>query len=163
MGEEEKSAVAGMVAVGAIRFDFLKTTPERKIIFKWEEALKFEGDTAPYVQYSHARAARILENAVGVVEEPDASALSSDDEMRLLKRLALFPEAAAGAAGDFRPHVVAEYLLDLSKDFSRFYVNCPVLKAEGKRKAARLKLVACYKTVCRNGLLLLGIEAPERM
>ncbi|MDD5317965.1 MAG: arginine--tRNA ligase [Candidatus ainarchaeum sp.] len=163
MGEKEKRAVAAMVSVGAIRFDFLRTTPERKLVFKWEEALKFDGDTAPYVQYSHARAARILEKAGKPGGKPDYAALSSPDEMRLVKRLALFPETAAGAAKAYRPHMVADYLLDLSKDFSRFYANCPVLQADGKAKAARLKLVSCYKSVCRNGLLLLGIGAPERM
>jgi arginyl-tRNA synthetase len=163
MGEEERNGIASMVAVGAIRFDFLRTTPEKKLIFKWEEALKFEGDTAPYIQYSHARAARILEKAGGLPSPVDYAAVSSPDEKRLVKKLALFPQVAETAAKDFRPHYVADYLLELAADFSKFYTNCPVLKAGEKERALRLKLVSSYKQVLRNGLMLLGIDAPERM
>jgi len=164
MGEDEKKRIAEAVAVGAIRFDFLRATPEKKIIFKWEEALKFDGDTAPYIQYSHARAARILEKAGGIPSQIDYSALSSPDEKRLIKQLALFPGIAAIAARDYRPHLIADYLLVLAADFSKFYASCPVLQAEDeKAKNARLKLVSCYKQVLKNGLWLLGIDAPERM
>lgn len=176
MGEGEKEKIANAVAIGAIRFDFLKTTPEKKMIFRWEEALKFEGDTAPYVQYSHARAARIMEKTgllkgveFGAVaglfpKAIEFGALSSGDEKRLVKWIARFPSVVKIAAREYRPHLVAEYLLSLADSFSKFYQNCPVLKAEdAKVKAARLKLVACYREVLRNGLWLLGIEAPERM
>ncbi len=164
MGEAEKMKIANSVAIGAIRFDFLRTTPEKKIIFKWEEALKFEGDTAPYVQYSHARASRIIEKAGGLPKGVDYGAITDASEKRLIKWLALFPRTVELSAREYRPHLIAEYLLDLSNSFSKFYQNCPVLQAEDARtKAARLKLVSCYKEVLKNGLLLLGIEAPERM
>lgn len=164
MKEEEKAKIANTVAIGAIRFDFLRTKAEKKIIFKWEEALRFEGDTAPYIQYSHARAARILEKAGKVAGEVEFSAITSVDEKRLVKRLAAFPSVVEAAAREYCPHVIADYLLDLSNAFSKFYQNCPVMQAEdAKKKVARLKLVSCYKEAIRNGLWLLGIEAPERM
>ena len=188
MDEKEKEAIANAVAIGAIRFDFLRTTPEKKIIFKWEEALRFEGDTAPYIQYSHARAARILEKTLSLPQPamriiqavgglPKAieygrllpkvtsyDAVSTPHEKRLVKRLAMFPHTVGEAAKAYRPHLIADYLLDLSDAFSKFYQNCPVLQAEDPNaKVARIRLVACYKEVVQNGLWLLGIAAPERM
>jgi len=163
MGEEEKQKIAKTVAVGAIRFDFLRATPERKIIFKWEEALRFEGDTAPYTQYSYARATRILEKAGEVTDAVDYSVLSSAEEKRLIKKIALFPKVVLSAATAYRPHMIADYLLELASDFSKFYTNRPVLQANPVEKAARLKLVSSYRQVLKNGLWLLGIDAPERM
>lgn len=164
MGEEEKRKIAETVGVGAVRFDFVRTTPEKKIIFRWEEALNFEGDSAPYVQYSHARASRILEKAGKLkAERIDYSLLGSLDEKRLIKTLAKFPSIVKAGARDYRPHFVADYLLELATCFSKFYSSCPVLTAPEKERNARLVLVACTKRVLKNGLELLGIEAPERM
>ena len=164
MGEAERGEVAKMVSVGAVRFDFLRGTPERRIIFTWEEALKFDGDTAPYIQYSHARASRILERTPGArPARADAALLRAGEEFRLVKRIASFPQAVESAARAYRPHLVAEYLLDLSREFSSFYANCPVLDAEGPLRDARLELVAAYRRTVQNGLWLLGICAPERM
>jgi arginyl-tRNA synthetase len=89
--------------------------------------------------------------------------LSSPDERRLIKRLALFPKLVASATAAYRPHMIADYLLELASDFSKFYTNCPVLQAGPAEKAARLKLVSAYRQVLKNGLWLLGIDAPERM
>jgi arginyl-tRNA synthetase len=164
MAEEEKNKIADAVGIGAIRFDFVRTSPEKKIVFRWEEALNFEGDSAPYIQYSHARAARILEKAGKLhIKRVDYSHISSHDEMRLIKALAKFPSIVKTAARDYRPHYIAEYLLELATDFSKFYTSCPVLTAPEKEKNARLVLVSCTKRVLKNGLELLGIEAPERM
>jgi len=162
MDEAEKTKIAAAVGIGAVRFDMLKTTPEKKIIFKWEEALNFEGDSAPYIQYSHARACRILEKA-GEVLFGDASMLTTREEHELILLLGRFPSLIAHAALDSRPHELATYLLEVSSQFAKFYDACPVLKAEGKLMEARLKLVKATQIVLRNGLNLLGIEAPERM
>jgi arginyl-tRNA synthetase len=162
MTDEEKAKIARAVGIGAVRFDMLKTTPEKKIIFKWEGALNFEGDSAPYIQYSHARACRILEKA-GEVLFGDASLLTTKEEHELILLLSRFPSTIAHAALDSRPHEIATYLLEVSSQFARFYGACPVLKAEPKMMEARLKLVKATQIVLRNGLLLLGIEAPERM
>ena len=163
MSDSEKEEIAEMVGTGAIRFDFVRASPDKKIIFRWEDALRFEGDTAPYIQYSHARASRILEKAGELSGNIDYSVFASEHEKDLVKKLALFPEMVRRSARDHKPYYLAEYLLELSNSFSRFYTNCPVLKAEGNEKRARLELVKDYKQVVRNGLLLLGVNAPERM
>jgi len=163
MEDEEKERIAHAVGVGGIRFDFLKTTPEKKIIFRWEDALNFEGDSAPYIQYSHARAARIIEKSPGRCRGVDCSILSSPDERRLVKLIAKFPSIVRNAAKDCRPHYIADYLIDLATAFSKFYTTSPVLTAPEKEKKARLALVRCTKLVLKNGLELLGIETPERM
>lgn len=162
MDEEEKKAIARSVGLGAVRFSFIRTTPEKKLIFKWEEALNFEGDSAPYVQYSHARASRILEKA-GKKGKPDYSLLKEDDELALAKLLSKFPHVAAKSAKEYRPHYVAEYSLEVATAFNKFYNTTPVLKAEGKLIDSRLGLVDATKIVLKNSLSLLGIEAPERM
>jgi arginyl-tRNA synthetase len=163
MGEGEKESIAHTVGVGGIRFDFLKTSPEKKIIFRWEDALNFEGDSAPYVQYSHARAARIIEKSPGRSRGVDCSILNSPDERRLVRLIAKFPSVVRSSAKDCRPHYIADYLIDLATAFSKFYTTSPVLTAPEKERKARLALVRCTKRVLKNGLELLGIEAPERM
>ena len=163
MDDKEKEGIAHAVGVGGIRFDFLKTTPEKKIVFRWEDALNFEGDSAPYIQYSHARAARIIEKSPGKCKGVDCSILNSPDEKRLVKLLAKFPSVVRNSAKDCRPHYIADYLIDLATAFSKFYTTSPVLTAPEKEKKARLSLVRCTKRVLKNGLELLGIDAPERM
>ncbi|VVC02808.1 Arginine--tRNA ligase [Candidatus Burarchaeum australiense] len=162
MAEDEKAKIARSVGIGAVRFDMLRTTPEKKITFTWEKALNFEGDSAPYIQYSHARCTRILEKA-GEVLFGDISLLSEAEERDLAMHLARFPSKVSHAAIDMRPHLIAEYLLELSALFSKFYSACPVLKAEPRMMEARLKLVKATQIVLRNGLNLLGVDAPERM
>ncbi len=162
MGEEEKRGVARMVGLGAVRFSFIRTTPEKKLIFKWEEALNFEGDSAPYVQYSHARASRILEKA-GEVGKASYGLLVEKEELELAKLLSKFPLIAEKSAKEYRPHYIAEYALEVATHFSRFYNVAPVLKAEGELRDARLGLVNATKIVLKNSLALIGVEAPERM
>lgn len=166
MTDAEKADIAEMVAIGAVRFDFLRTSPERKIIFKWEDALRFEGNTAPYVQYSHARCARVMEKVGAMASSGaavDYSALSSKEDLRLVKKIAEFPRIAENAARDRRPHYVAEYVFDLAQDFSTFYAVHSLMKSEERERTARLRLVAACKQTIKNGLWILGIAAPERM
>ncbi|MEM4389781.1 MAG: arginine--tRNA ligase [Candidatus Micrarchaeia archaeon] len=163
MGEEEKEGIARAVGIGAVKFGFVRLSPEKKLIFSWEEALSFEGDAAPYIQYAHARATRMLEKAGGEEEGFDVRALGLPEERRLLRLLAKFPLEAARAARDYRPHYICDYLLGLADAFGKFYDAAPVLKAEKEERAARLALVRATKNVLAIGLGLLGIEAPERM
>ena len=162
MDEKEKEKIARSVGVGAVRFGMLRTTPEKKLVFTWEEALNFEGDSAPYIQYSHARCSRILERAGGL-EAGNAGALTAPEERALAVHIARFPSTISHAALDMRPHIVADYLLHLATYFSKFYSACPVLKADEDLKRARLRLVKATQIVLHNGLGLLGIDAPERM
>ena len=168
MTEEEKAKVSKAVALAAIRFSFLRTTPEKKIIFKWDDALSFEGDSGPYVQYAHARATRILEKAkeagVSIPKKPGKFSLNKE-EKSLLNLLARFPETVARSSRDCRTHYVCDYLLEVASMFNKFYNTSPVL-AEGvspELRAQRLLIVEATRTVLSNGLLLLGIEPLEKM
>ncbi len=162
MNEKEKRKIAMSVGTGAIRFSFIRTTPEKKLIFKWEEALSFEGDSAPYVQYSHARASRILEKT-GDMGKPDYSLLKDAVEIDLVKLLSKFPSVVSKSAREYRPNYIAEYALDVATLFNKFYNLSPVLKAEGELRSSRLGLVNATRTVLLNSLSLLGIDAPDRM
>lgn len=159
---EEKEKIAAQVAVGAIRYAFLKIVPEKKLIFKWDEVLSLEGDSGPYLQYACVRAKRILEKADF---SPEAGQYQfNDDEKLLLKELAKFPEIAADAAVKMRPHIVSDYLYGLSNTFSRFYAGNQVLKAEKEpERKMRLAMVAGFEKVLSCGLGLLGVPVPHRM
>ncbi|MEW6329025.1 MAG: arginine--tRNA ligase [Candidatus Micrarchaeota archaeon] len=164
MGEDERKEIARVVGVGAIRFSFIRTTPEKKIIFKWEDALNFEGDSAPYLQYSYARAHRIIEKSgEEKTKKQNCALLVTSDEKKLVKTLARFPFVVEQAAREYRPHIIADYLLDLATSFNKFYTSCPVLSAEEGLRDARLALVEASANALRIGLDLIGIEAPRRM
>ena len=160
---KDKETVARQVGVGAVMFGDLSNDRIKDIDFEWEKVLDFSGETAPYIQYSHARICSILRKAEDW-NGYDASLLTADEEQAVISLLARFPETVARAAETYKPSVVARYLLDLAAEFNKFYHRCPVLQApeEGIRKA-RLALIAAVRQVLVNGLLLLGIEAPEEM
>jgi len=155
------------IGIGAVKYHILKTAPGKPITFRWEEALSFDGDAAPYIQYAHARSARILEKS-GLGEKklnaknPDLSNLHPE-EKTLIKALSLFPEKVASSAEGRKPHLLANHLYELASSYSRFYKECQVLVEDEKIRCRRLALVAAAKNTLNIGLNLLGIEAPERM
>lgn len=160
--EAEKNAIAEAVGVAALRFGLVRVSPEKRITFDWQQALSLEASSAPYLQYAHARGCRIIEKA-GAAAAADASLLTDDREIELLRVMAKFPSAVQKACREYRPHVVAEYLLDLAAAFNTFYNALPVLGAEAALRSARLALVDAARITLRNGLELLGITALERM
>jgi arginyl-tRNA synthetase len=154
-------------------YNDLYQDPKRNISLDWERMLAFEGNSAPYLQYTHARCCSILREAVGrgvlpsadVWPAADATQLVEGHEIEVVKDLARMPEAVRRAGANYAPYTIAEWCYTLAKDFSRFYENCPVLK-EGIAppiRDARLALVASVAQGLRNGLALLSIQAPERM
>ncbi|MBU3957677.1 MAG: arginine--tRNA ligase, partial [Nanoarchaeota archaeon] len=160
----DKEAVAKKIALGALKFAMLSVENARDIVFDWERALDFEGRSGPYLQYAYARACGILREAKKFPKEYDASLLADSAEIALMKKIAQFPNAAAGAAKDYSPHIIANYLVELAQSFNTFYNKLPVLKAEtAELRDARLKLVESARIVLKSGLQLLGIEALERM
>ncbi len=163
MSELVKEEVTAAVGAGAIKFTFLKTNADKRITFKWEEALSLEGDSGPYLQYAYVRTKGILQKT----EEKPLPAEKypfGEEEKRLLKRLSEFPQAAEKAAAEMSPQIIAKYLLELSSDFNKFYTKCPVLNAENEiQKKTRLALVLSTSTVLSKGLDLLGIRCPEMM
>ncbi len=161
-GLSDKETVARQVGTGAIIFGDLYNDRVKDIEFDWDKVLDFSGETAPYIQYSHARICSILRKA-GKFDGGDPSLLLLEEEQAVARTLTRFPEAIERAAETYRPSVVARYLVDLAREFNRFYHQCPVLQAQEDVKKARLLLIDAVRQVLVNGLCLLGIAAPEEM
>lgn len=169
----DPEAAAEQVGIGAVRFAMVKTEPRRQIDFRWEQALSFEGDSGPYVQYAHARAASILRRAqeAGLGEEDADFTRATEYERPVARALLEFPDAVATAAAQRTPHVLAQYLLDLAAAWNAYYnarqpdgsPATSVLQAPPGLRGARLALVRQVRDVLRTGLALLGVPAPEVM
>jgi arginyl-tRNA synthetase len=157
--------IAEQVGIGAVVFNDLKRERVKDVQFVWEEVLTFEGETGPYVQYTHARLASILRKADGTDEAaatPDWAGLA--DSAALVLTLGRFPEVLRSAAADAEPSVLTQYLLGLSREVNAWYVDHRVLGGgEPALGAARLRLAESAKVVLCNGLRLLGVTAPAEM
>lgn len=162
LDDETVENIARIVGTGAVRYNILRVQPEKKIIFKWEEALNFEGNSAPFIQYSHARASSILRKAPER-EQTDYAQLTHPSEVLLVGTLGKFPGVVRDCAEGRRVHPLALYAYELSSDFNQFYRDCGVIHAEPGLRDARGALVECTKTVLANALETMGIEAPEEM
>ena len=161
--EARKREIAEFVGVGAVRYNIVRVQAEKRIVFKWDEALNFEGSSAPFLQYAHARACSILDKA-GARTTGDARLLVHPQEQLLLRRIAKFPSEVRDAAASRRVHAVATYAADAAARFNQFYRDCPVLTAEtAPLRAARLDLVAAFQVVLHNALEGLGLQAPREM
>lgn len=155
---------AEIVGVGAVRYSLISSSPEKEIVFKWDEALNFERNSGPAIQYSHARASSILRKAEKEPENYPNDVFEEEKEEELIKKLSKFPEVVKEAGENLQPHRLAVYAAELSLLFNKFYEVAPVIQAKTEElKSARLNLVKCTQTVLANSLNLLGIEAPERM
>ena len=163
LSREDKEGIARMVGHGAIKYTLLSVDPMKTVTFDWEKALNFETNSAPYIQYSHARACNILKKAEER-PEPDYGGLSSRREKELIMALARFPETFTDAANELKPGDITAYTNSLSDKFNSFYAAHPVLKAETPGLVgARLMVVEATRITIRNALQTLGIAPPERM
>jgi arginyl-tRNA synthetase len=164
--EEFKKKVAAFVSIGAVRYDIIRISPEKATTFDWKEAVDFEKQGAPFIQYSHARACSIIRKAQedGIAFEVfDPNVLLEEQEIALVKKLAWFENTIDVASRDLKPNVLAIYARELADAFNQFYRYVPVLDAEPEFRAARLALVDCSRIVLVNALDTLGITAPESM
>ncbi len=173
--DDDVERIARQVGIGAVRYDVVAKQPTKAITFEWERALDFEAQSAPYVQYAHARACGILDRAAdeadgtggtdGVQTDVDADALDHEAARDLLETIARFPAVVEAAADELRPHVVATYARTFADRFNGFYRECRVLDADldPDRRDARLALVAAARITVGNALSLLGVAAPESM
>ncbi|WP_121820298.1 arginine--tRNA ligase [Halostella salina] len=171
--DEDVERIARQVGVGAVRYDIVSKQPAKAITFEWERALDFEAQSAPYVQYVHARCCGILDEADGAaggdaaaaLGDVDADLLDTEYERDLLRAVARFPAVVEEAAADLEPHVVATYTRTLAERFNAFYRECPVLAddVDPELRDARLALVTASKHAVGNALDVLGVDAPESM
>jgi len=138
----------------------VRVSQEKSTVFDWKEALNFERQSAPYIQYAHARASSILKKA-GEFEE--MSGYSTPDEIALAKQIALFPKVIDTVVRELRAHYLAIYARELADLFNSFYHNVPVLKSEGDTRNARLTLVSAAQNTLKEALETLGIDAVESM
>lgn len=159
---ENKGEVAKKVGIGAVIFTYLRNYREKDIVFDWKEMLSFEGETGPYVQYTYARARSILRKNEAEGLETNLS-LHAQEEFELAKTLSVFHDAVVTAVEKYEPSVITRYVLELAKDFNKFYNNCPIRTAEEDVRKARLALVKATCVAIHNALALLGIETVERM
>jgi len=161
---ENREEVANAVGIGAIIFSELSSKRVKDVLFDWDEILNFDGETGPYVQYTHARLCSVLrkcgETATNDIEY---DLLKEDDELLLVKKLEFFQLILIRAAQNCEPSIVSKYLLDLCSTFNRFYQHHRILIDDTDLKKARILLVDSVRQVIKNGLGILGLKAPERM
>jgi arginyl-tRNA synthetase len=164
MPEEEKRKVAEFVGIGAVRYALVEVDPSKPVEFNWERVINFERNSAPYIQYTHARACSILRKASRKPENPDYGLLREKLENEIVFALAEFPEVFIEAADYLKPNLIADYANALADKFNTFYNAFPVIRAETPELGdTRLALVDAVRIVLRNALNLIGIYAPERM
>ncbi len=161
---EEAANVAEIVGIGAVKFAELSQNRLTDYVFAWDRMLALQGDTAPYLQYSHVRIRGIFRKMEGEFDASTAAIhLSEDAEIHLARLLARFGEVLPQVLVDHRPNLLANYLLELARAFHSFFEACPVLKAEEPLRTSRLALCELSSRVLGQGLGLLGIRCPERM
>ena len=166
LDDDDIERIAHQVGIGAVRYDIVSKQPTKGITFKWDEALDFEAQSAPYIQYVHARCCGILEEADAEPNGTDLAAdvLSTPEERELLAVLARFPAVIEEAGEDLEPHRIATYTRELAESFNGFYRSCPVLSADDANiRQARLAVVAAAKHAVANALSVLGVAAPDSM
>jgi arginyl-tRNA synthetase len=160
LDDEQKQEIARSVALAAIRYDIVKISPEKSTIFNWNEALDFERQSGPYIQYAHARACSILGKAGSF--DP-AYEFTMESEIALAKHIAKFPYVVSNSVRDLKPHLVATYARELADLFNVFYQFEPVLKSTGITRQSRLTLVQATKNTLAETLGTLGIDALVTM
>ena len=164
--EEEANAICEMVGLGALKYFILKVDPKKTMLFDPRESIDFNGNTGPFIQYTHARIRSIMRKAeeAGIATEEFLSAPLLQEEVELIKVLAEYPAVVRTAGEQFAPSVIAAYAYDLAKQFNGYYHDHSILKEENTAvRSLRLKLAQEVARVIRSAMALLGINVPERM
>lgn len=161
--------IAKDVGIGAVMFQELSNNRIKDYTFKWDKVLNFDGETGPYVQYTHARSASLLRKAgispedIKAAKDLDFSFLQGDSSFALAKLIYQFPTVVEDAGDKYEPSIVTRHIVNIAQAFNRFYHDEHILIEDEKEKLAKLALVLATKQSIRNGLALLGINAPEKM
>lgn len=166
LSEEEKDRLYSMIGLGALKYFILKVDPKKKMLFNPKESIDFNGNTGPFIQYTHARICSILRKAQEQgfsTSMPDSAELSAK-EIRLVKILSSYPQKVSEAASALSPALIANYCYDLAKEFNQYYHDTGILKEpDANLRSMRLALISALASVLRRGMNILGIELPERM
>jgi len=160
---EDKDAAARTVGVGAVVFFALYNNRIKDIDFWWDRALNFEGETGPYVMYTHARCASVLRKAGNIDAAPDFSALSDPEAQDVIRIMEQFPQVVKNAVDKSEPSMVTRYSAELAKAYNKFYFEHKILGEETEITAARVALTKAAKSVLKKALYLISIDAPEKM
>lgn len=166
MTEEEKDKLYHMIGLGALKYFIIKVDPKKTMLFNPKESIDFNGNTGPFIQYTHARIKSILRKAdeagIAMAISPDVE--MSQKEVRLVKLLNTYPQKIAEAAAAFSPAVIANFAYEIAKEFNQYYHDTPILKEEnGNVLKMRLLLIQTLASVLVKAMGILGIELPERM
>lgn len=162
MPEDRMREIAKVVGVAAVRFNIIRVQPEKQFVFKWEDALNFDGNSGPYLQYVHARACTMLKKAGEYEHDTDPAKFVEPAEINLIKTLARYEDVLKSAGNEMRVHMLPAYGHELASAFNQYYADVSILNSNEKRNA-RLTLVECAKTVLADVLDCLGMGAPEEM
>lgn len=161
---------ASQVGIGAVIFNELSNGRIKDYVFSWDKVLNFDGETGPYVQYTHARAASVLRNAgidtdgpLNALGDADMKYISSDNAYALTREIYAFPSVIQEAAEKYEPSIVTRHVVNVAQSFNRFYHNEHILVDDEQERKAKLLLTFAAKQTIKNGLLLLGMQVPERM
>ena len=168
--EKTVDEIAKTVGIGAVIFQELSNNRIKDYVFKWDKVLNFDGETGPYVQYTHARCASVLRRAgedvvakAADIKAIDCKYLCSESAYELAKLLYKFPDVVKDAGEKYEPSIVTRHIVDMAQGFNRFYHDEHILTDNEDEKAAKVALVMAAKEAIKNGLALLGMKAPERM
>lgn len=161
-GLENKEQIAEEVGVGAVVFSALSNNRIKDISFSYDKVLNFDGETAPYIQYTHARCCSVLEKGE-IGSEIDYSAINNDEAVELIKLIDRFPQIVKDSAEKYEPSMVTRHIILIAQAYNKFYINHRILNQPEAVKNARMLLTKCTKDVIKTGLALIGIKAPTKM
>jgi len=168
LSEEEANRTFKIIALGALKYFILKVDPRKNMTFNPQESIDFNGNTGPFIQYTHARIKSVLRKAeesnIDILGNLDFSINLEEKERELLKSISLFPETVEQAAAEYSPALLANYCYDITKQFNQFYHEHSILNAPDTiKRNFRLVLSAVVSSILRKGMGMLGIELPDRM
>ena len=170
MTDEERSEIARIVGLGALKYFILKVDARKNMLFNPEESIDFNGNTGPFIQYTYARIRSIMRKAAEMegydktIVIADNDEILSQKEINLIQKMSDFTAAVEQAGKDYSPSGIANYCYELTKEFNQFYHDFSILKEEDeKKRVVRLRIAANVAKIIKNAMALLGIEVPERM
>ncbi|RZL02637.1 MAG: arginine--tRNA ligase, partial [Pedobacter sp.] len=163
--EADKAVLYNQIGLGALKYFLLKVEPKKRLLFDPSESIDFQGNTGPFIQYTHARIRSLLSKAGYHLNTTDNTAQLSKTELEMILLLSNFPDVIRAAAKSYSPAAMANYLYEVAKLFNKFYHEVPPIIKETDELLKQQRLNICYLTgnILKRGMRLLGIEVPERM